>query len=678
MTLKRQLLLVSLLALMLPWAGCEFIRQTESALRSSQQQILASTARAIADSMAQYAEEFPLAGDDDHLIGSQLYGHALDNAPRIDGYVDDWAMDDVELQTMQGPDGPIRFVIGLYEQHAYLYVEVTDRNVVYAAPAALMPSDGTVHADRVQLISANPPYLEEEISFAAEAPGALVAYVRNPYGFAPEPTIRAYWQDAPDGYRVEARIPLSLLGTHLGLIVENADSTASPATLSASFSARSPGIFVSLSPGLTRISDGLVQPGMRMIVTDAAGWRIATSGDLEPPARAGAAGRSGWLQVAYGILVEPGAPAALAEPDPSGREQRAYIASALQGRPAGDWFRSDDTGRAIVAVAEPVRSGNRVIGTVVLQWGTDEVLSLTNEGLARLMNVTLIAMLLVAAGLLGYATWLSRRIRRLSVAAEAALENDTLRDKLPSSDAADELGDLSRSFSNVLTQLGDYNEYLRTLASKLSHELRTPLAIVTSSLENLEHENLDEASAGYTARAKDGADRLRRILSAMSEANRVEELMKHAEPETFDLKAVLSSTIAAYRDVYTERNIELEAGSGDCMVSGSPELIIQMLDKLVDNAVSFSKTGDSINIGLARDANLVRLDVHNPGPPLPGRMRKQLFDSLVSVRDKKDDKHLGLGLYVAKLIVDGHNGRIEADNTEDGVCFSVYLPATGA
>ena len=114
MTLKRQLLLVSLLALMLPWAGCEFIRQTESALRSSQQQILASTARAIADSMAQYAEEFPLAGDDDHLIGSQLYGHALDNAPRIDGYVDDWAMDDVELQTLQGPDGPIRFVIGLY------------------------------------------------------------------------------------------------------------------------------------------------------------------------------------------------------------------------------------------------------------------------------------------------------------------------------------------------------------------------------------------------------------------------------------------------------------------------------------------------------------------------------------------------------------------------------------
>ncbi len=675
MNLKRQLLLVSLLALMLPWAGCEFIRQTESALRSSQQQILASTARAIADSMAQYAEEFPLAGDEDHLIGNQLYGHTLENAPTIDGYVDDWAIDDVDLQSLQGPDGPIRFVIGLYEQHAYLYVEVADRNITYATPAALIPGDGTAHADRVQLISANPPYLEEAISFAAEAPGALVAYVRNPYGFAPEPTIRAYWQDAPDSYRVEARIPLSQLGTHLGVVVVNTDSSERPGVRVASFSARSPGVFVSLSPGLTRISEGLVQPGMRMIVTDAAGWRIATAGDLEPPAAAAGSGSgSGWLQVAYGLLVEPGAPAALAEPDPSGREQRAYIASALQGRPAADWFRSDDTGRAIVAVAEPVRSGDRVIGTVVLQWGTDEVLSLTNEGLARLLNVTLIAMLLVAGGLLGYATWLSRRIRRLSVAAEAALENDTLRDKLPSSDAADELGDLSRSFSSVLTQLGDYNEYLRTLASKLSHELRTPLAVVTSSLENLEHENLDAASAEYTARAKDGADRLRRILAAMSEASRVEELMKNAEPETFDLKSVLGSTVAAYRDIYPDRKIVFEASAEDTTMDGSPELVIQMLDKLVDNAVSFSKADDTIEIRLAADSSNLRIDVCNPGPPLPERMRKQLFDSLVSVRAERNDKHLGLGLYVAKLIVDGHSGSIDAHNIDGGVRFSIYLP----
>jgi signal transduction histidine kinase len=347
--------------------------------------------------------------------------------------------------------------------------------------------------------------------------------------------------------------------------------------------------------------------------------------------------------------------------------------SALDGEREASWFRSRDSGRAIVAVAEPISSDGSTIGAVVLQQGTDEILSLTNAGLARLMNVTIIATLLVAGALLGYATWLSRRIRRLSVAAEDALVNDDLRTILPSGTSGDEVGDLSRSFSYVLSQLADYNDYLRSLASKLSHELRTPLAIVTSSLENLEHEALNEASAGYTARAKDGADRLRRILSAMSEASRVEELMEHAEPEAFDLRAVLESTVGAYRDVYDRHRFEFDCELDAATATGSPELIIQMLDKLVDNAADFSADDDVITISLDRHDNNLVLGVHNPGPPLPERMRSQLFDSMVSVRSG-DDKHLGLGLYVARLIAEGHGGRISAENTDTGVSFLVSIP----
>jgi signal transduction histidine kinase len=99
-----------------------------------------------------------------------------------------------------------------------------------------------------------------------------------------------------------------------------------------------------------------------------------------------------------------------------------------------------------------------------------------------------------------------------------------------------------------------------------------------------------------------------------------------------------------------------------------------MLDKLVDNAVGFSAEGDEIHIGLSIDNGESRLDVSNPGPPLPERMRTQMFDSMVSMRPGKDNKHLGLGLYVAKLIADGHGGSIRAENIEGGVQFSVLLP----
>lgn len=225
----------------------------------------------------------------------------------------------------------------------------------------------------------------------------------------------------------------------------------------------------------------------------------------------------------------------------------------------------------------------------------------------------------------------------------------------------------------MLRQLGEYNDYLRSLASKLSHELRTPLAIVTSSLENLEHEPLSKAAVSYAGRARDGADRLRRILTAMSEASRVEELMQHAEPETFDLLAALTSTVAAYRDVYAKRKFEIASDVPTAKLQGAPELIIQMLDKLVDNAVDFSSPDDVITIGLQRNGDSLTLTVANPGPPLPERMQSQLFDSMVSLRPG-DDRHLGLGLYIARLIAEGHGGSISARNTDTGVEFAVTLP----
>jgi len=286
MNLRRQLLLVSLLTLVLPWAGSQFIRETESALRAGQQQMLAGTAIAIADSLAQYEDEFPLIQRNDQVFGEQLYGHRIDARPVIDGYFDDWELGRDALRSMRGVDGPIRFALGVNEQSVYLYVEVTDAHVVFAAPGSIAVDDGPRSADRIGLVSASPPYLDETIVFAAEAPGPIISYVRSAYGFAPEPTIAAHWQDVPArGYQLEARIPLSKLGTNLGLVVSNTNDALLPAVRAASFTTRSPGAFVTTSANLTAFAAEHVQPGMRLTLTDAAGWRIATAGDVDLPAR---------------------------------------------------------------------------------------------------------------------------------------------------------------------------------------------------------------------------------------------------------------------------------------------------------------------------------------------------------------------------------------------------------
>jgi len=670
MNLRRQLLLVSLLTLMLPWAGCEFIRETEIALRTGQQQMLAGTARAVANSLVQYREEFPLL-DASTATNDQLYIHELAARPEIDGYFDDWPLSSDSLRTIRGPDGPVRFALASFGQAVYLYIEVSDKNVIYATPQSLMAEGASRNVDRVTLASSSPPYLQESFSFAAEAPGQILSYKQTAYGFAPEATIFAYWQDVPGGYQVEARIPAGQLGTHLGISVNNTSDPQQSGTRSSSFTGRLPGPAMQEVDELNRIVATHVQSDMRLILTNSMGWRIATAGEVQADRDDSG---SGLARRVYDLLVEQGKEAAFAEPDPLGRELQPYVSAALDGQESGSWFRNSDTGTAVVAVAAPIVDGNQTLGAVVLQQGTDAILSLRTEGLSRLIYLTLVTTFVVAGGLLGYATWLSRRIRSLSIAAEDALESENLTSALPSALADDEVGDLSRSFSWVLQQLGEYNDYLRSLASKLSHELRTPLAIVTSSLENLEHEPLNEASLGYTERAREGADRLRRILSAMSEASRVEELMSHAEPEQFDLRAVLESTASAYRDVYKERSFKFSSDLDEARATGSPELLIQMLDKLVDNAVDFSAVNDEIDLNLTGHDSVYEVSVTNPGPPLPERMRSQMFDSMVSVRGGENTRHLGLGLYVAKLIAEGHGGQIRADNVDGGVCFTVTVP----
>lgn len=677
MNLRRQLLLVSLLTLVLPWAGCQFIRETESALREGQQQMLSGYALAIADSLAQFPDEFSIA--EPTRQNDELYGHPLVSTPLIDGYFDDWPISHESLRTMRGVDGQIGFVIGIRGQHLFLFVDVRDDNVVYASAAAALNMDTKESfSDRVLLVISNGADLTSAFRFAAEAPGSLVPTNRTNGSVFPEPRILAHWQDTASGYRLEARLPRHLLDSHLGLVVTNTKSADDPGIRSSSFSGRLPGRFATTSPLLQSVVGGYVQPGLRLIVTDRAGWRLARAGDtaLSSSDRRQKESTSRWIRMAYNMLLEPGEEALLAEPDPSGREQQSYIAQALNATQATSWFRSRSDGRAVVAVAQPIWAGNVQTGAVILQQGTDAILSLTNQALTRLLNFTLIATLAVAAALLGYSSWLSSRIRRLSKAAETALDEDKLHVALPSAQAKDEIGDLSRGFASVLQQLGDYNAYLRSLAARLSHEMRTPLTIVTSSLENLEHEPQTDEAVNYTARAKDGATRLQRILNAMSEASKVEELMENAELERFNLHDALGSTVAAYGDAYPDRRFSFDSASGDAQIEGAPELIIQMLDKLAENAVDFSAPGDRISITLSSDAKEAIVTVSNPGPPLPDKMRTQLFDSLVSVRDRSKDKHLGLGLFIARLIAEGHGGSISAENIDGGVAFQIKLPAT--
>ena len=128
-----------------------------------------------------------------------------------------------------------------------------------------------------------------------------------------------------------------------------------------------------------------------------------------------------------------------------------------------------------------------------------------------------------------------------------------MRAPLASSDARDEIGDLSRSFGGVLARLSEYAAYQEKMASRLSHELRTPIAVVRSSLDNLNAASLPADARVYMARAREGIARLTQILTRMTEAARLEQSLSDVAREPFALDEVVASYVEGFRVAYPRR-----------------------------------------------------------------------------------------------------------------------------
>jgi two-component system sensor histidine kinase ChvG len=410
---------------------------------------------------------------------------------------------------------------------------------------------------------------------------------------------------------------------------------------------------------------GLQRSSSRLWVVDSGYQVIASAGSLRRAADV--ASEAPWWQPLIGWLIpRPTEDFAEARPEDvlaTGPE----VAAALQGTPATHTRRTRDGRAVVLSAAHPIWNGDTVAGAVVAEETTNSAMSVKSAALERLLLLTLAAFATAGAVLTIFATRLSLRIRRLRDEAESAIDaRGRIRRLAAGSEAADEIGDLSRSFSAVLERLAQHHSYLESMAGRLSHELRTPIAVVRSSLENLKLGPTE--SARYIERAEEGLQRLNRILERMTEASRLEMSLRAAERERYDLAPVVQGCVEGYRIAYPQTRFALALPERRMEVEGSPDLAAQLLDKLVENAVDFSPPGEPVRVTLEESGGDALLTVANQGPALPEAMRGRLFDSMISMRETRaaGTPHLGIGLYVARLIAEFHGGSIAAADLPSG------------
>jgi dedicated sortase system histidine kinase len=695
--LRTKLLLLALTTLALPWAGCQYAREMETVLRESEQQSLLAVTTTIAGSLKGRrellfrADSLPADGNSPRDITPVV----LSGAPLIDGRADEWDTDARNLVRVAGPGGDgLRLLAATHERWLYLALLVRDDRWIFDA-AELRPLDTELLGDRVWLAFDDKRGGQQQLFFGSTAPGPVRArrIETLEYGretAVEEPRIEGVWQRSQVGWVLEIGVPLSMVGQHLGVLVDDRDRRGAPrasyGTLEAS-DLRATGRLIAASPDLNEHLRQFSQPGVELTVTSSTGAVLTR---MDAPALPGDYTRMrGFLPRMYRLFLDGGPiPRSVSLADRA-RAAQALIARAAGGAPDTALFAGRYENSVIVAAAAPIRSadGKNVIGVIQLAQTADRWLTLRDRALTRLLNLTLFVTLFAVGAAFWFAGRMTLRISRLGAASETALSREgSLARVLPEAEARDELGDLSRSFSSLLGRLDEYTGYLRTLAGKLAHEIRTPLTIIRSSLENLETESAASGGMGenarvYIARAREGSERLGAILTAMGAATRVEEAIAHSERQRFDLAGLVRATVDAYGAAFPNRRFACEVPDGSVDMNGAPELIVQMLDKLVDNAVDFSVDGATISVVLrASDAD-VEISVANPGPPLPPEAATRLFESLWQSRADIDSAkerlrpHFGLGLYIVRLIAEFHGGSAQAANLPDnsGAVFSVRL-----
>ena len=652
MTLRQKFLLVALASISTHWLGWQALLHVSASLRASQEHAAVGQARSIANALMQLPIEPLPETDGVPVLRSR-------STIRVDGYADDWPSSRNADRSTVSP----RVTLALDGLGMYLLAEIRD-----ASRQRPDPRDPTQrNADYLDLGLAIGDE-QRRYRIASAGPGRFEVAADNEVQRLPA-SLSGEWQEDGSGYRIELRLPPSMLNGQISWRVHDGSELLS--FIDAPSQWRS---VLGPKPRSEQALRSLGTPELRLRLYSRDAIELANSDRVDAVAVDGQTrvkGGSDWLDhVLLWGAVNVSQSHSMASP----RSDATPIWQALSGVPASAWS-DDGESQPWLSVAVPLPDRGATTGVLLVEQFGEAGHGAQHSALAWLL-ASFAVTLLTTLALLTLGGKYLKRILHLHESVAVRAREQSPSDAIAALHDNDELGDLARHHARLNDDVVTWTEYLRSLTSRLSHELNTPLAIVKSSLDNLDQSLGKDAARDYLARARDGADRLAAIVRAMSESNRIERAIASADSEDFELGQLVIGCAAGYAALAPDRDIRVEVSPSSVHFHGAPELIAQALDKLFDNARSFTPVGGwirfSLHVGPASDSGApVVIRVANQGPSLPSTMQNRLFDTLVSVRERSNRSagevpHLGLGLYVVKLVAELHRGDASARNLDEG------------
>lgn len=273
-----------------------------------------------------------------------------------------------------------------------------------------------------------------------------------------------------------------------------------------------------------------------------------------------------------------------------------------------------------------------------------------------------------------------RRLARAAVRVRLGRAREVVVPRLP--ERRDEIGHLARSLSDMSLALRARIDATEAFAADLAHEIKNPLASLRSAVDGLMAVRDPALQEQLLAVVRDDVLRLDRLISDISEASRLDAQLSRAKFDPVDLGAMLAAMVEDRTSRGVERDIRLrfDAPMGPMpRVMGEGARLERVFANLIDNAVSFSPDGGTVALSLTASGDMLEARVEDEGPGVPEEAREAIFRRFHTDRPEGEEfgKHSGLGLAIARTIVEGHQGSIGVETREDrirGARFVVRLP----
>ncbi|WP_444994190.1 ATP-binding protein [Aliikangiella sp. IMCC44359] len=667
--LKAKFISIILLVLLIPVSSVALLKEIEKSLVESLKNNLLLSAKLYSlqlSNNSQWFEEsrLPLTNN---YVADELFVFPLQQTLMVDGFFEEWLFIEKFRKDFfaKKHTDKMGVLLGSFDNNLYLSIKALDKKVVYSEMDPIFRFDQLV----INYVDNDIP---QRIFILPKAPGKIPInqYINKQMKI--DWRFSAYWVETEDGFNVEIKFPTSVKPTQIQVLYYDTDLKRSK-----NFQNIIASSHIDMSPIVwpSRRLNAFVKqvdtiPGQRVWVLDSDGRVLARKGDLDHTIASGSNSLMNWLLTYLSDSVV----------DTRGDRLRlnsSIIFNALQKKATSQIETPLGSDFSVALAASPILVDNQLLGIVLIEENVARVQLLQKQTLTQLLYVMLAIIFIIMAIIGWYVSKLVNRITHLKNKINSVVDEHgrMSTDVELVKQEGDEVAELNNAFVEMSNKIYDYNDYLEKLASRLSHEIRTPIAIVRSSLDNLLLNHHDKDSVEAIQRALNGTQRLGEIISRMRQASSVKNAMQSASFELVDLSEFVKQMVSGFQMSFSQYEFICKTPEVAVEKKVSPDLLAELLDKLLANAMDFSIKTQPITVELKDSELETEILVSNSGPIILNKNRHKIFQSLVSIRDSQSSGqlNLGLGLYVVKLIAEFHGAKVKSQNRvdESGVVMSV-------